>query len=319
MKNIPLTVKELINYYYEKIYIKTLNYNNCICSGLFATDGQIIVSYSDDGTMKLWDVCADTNIGAKYIKTIIGHTTPIKYVTFSPDGQIIASCSYDTIKLWTRNCDLIRTMISQYPNAEFSDIRFSPDGQTITTNCGGITNLWTINGEFIALIEYHISDICSVESSHGKRIILTRWKETNFKTWNISRFLNDEDCISVFGGHTDWISRAEFSPDGQMIVSCSLDKTIKLWDVCADTIIGAKCIKTLFEHTDSVHSVKFSPDGQMIVSCSHNTVKLWSCDGELIKTIVACSEPYYIPTEFSSDGKMIIIHLRGNIAKILYV
>lgn len=39
--------------------------------------------------------------------------------------------------------------------------------------------------------------------------------------------------------HTSWVRCARFSLDGRLIVSCSDDKTIKLWDV-----ISGQCIKS---------------------------------------------------------------------------
>ena len=62
----------------------------------FSPDGATIVSGSDDGTVKLWDVATRTNTA-----TLEGHTDEVTSVAFSPDGTIIASGSEDeTIKLW---------------------------------------------------------------------------------------------------------------------------------------------------------------------------------------------------------------------------
>lgn len=48
--------------------------------------------------------------------------------------------------------------------------------------------------------------------------------------------------LSSFIGHTNWVRSAKLSPDGRLIVSCSDDKTIKLWDIASN-----QCIKTFNE------------------------------------------------------------------------
>ena len=45
-----------------------------------------------------------------------------------------------------------------------------------------------------------------------------------------------------FTGHTNWVRCARFSPDGKLIVSCSDDKTLKIWDTTSN-----RCIKTFNE------------------------------------------------------------------------
>lgn len=39
------------------------------------------------------------------------------------------------------------------------------------------------------------------------------------------------ECIRTLEGHTSYVYYASFSPDGKRIVSASLDKTIRIWDI----------------------------------------------------------------------------------------
>lgn len=45
-----------------------------------------------------------------------------------------------------------------------------------------------------------------------------------------------------FKEHTCWVRCAKFSSDGKLLVSCSDDKTIKVWDV-----ISGQCVRTFNE------------------------------------------------------------------------
>ncbi|ETO07029.1 G-protein beta WD-40 repeats containing protein [Reticulomyxa filosa] len=72
-------------------------------------------------------------------------------------------------------------------------------------------------------------------------------------------------------GHSDCVNNVKFSSDGNTIVSCSHDKTIKIWD-----LTNGKEIKKLKGHSHWVNDARFSLDGNMIVSCSNDeTIRLW--------------------------------------------
>src|SRR5882757_298767 len=58
-------------------------------------------------------------------------------------------------------------------------------------------------------------------------------------------------------GHSGAVMCISCSPDGYHIVTGSIDKTIRIWDVEAGTTIG----NPLRGHTDAVFSVASSPDG----------------------------------------------------------
>ena len=75
---------------------------------------------------------------------------------------------------------------------------------------------------------------------------------------------------NLLQGHQGEVLSVAFSPDGQRIVSGSVDNTLRLWDVYTGQPIGDP-----LRHTISVGSVVFSPDGQHIASSDGGTIRLW--------------------------------------------
>ena len=68
----------------------------------------------------------------------------------------------------------------------------------------------------------------------------------------------------------DPVFSAQFSPDGQRIVTASVDGA-RLWDTASGKPIGEP-----MKHAAWVLSAQFSPDGQRVVTASKdNTARLW--------------------------------------------
>ncbi|CAN1316694.1 Notchless protein homolog [Linum perenne] len=100
-----------------------------------------LVSGSDDFTMFLWEPAVD-----KHPKTrMTGHQQLVNHVYFSPDGQWVASASFDkSVKLWN-----------------------------------GIT------GQFIAAFRGHVGPVYQISWSADSRLLLSGSKDSTLKVWDI--------------------------------------------------------------------------------------------------------------------------------------
>ena len=100
----------------------------------------ILISGSDDCTLKLWDVSNQT-----CLQTWRGHTHRIESITNSPDDPILASGSNDgTVKLWNRHTGQCLRTLHHTPDP-IRALAFSYDGKILAIGtCEGTVQLWNI-------------------------------------------------------------------------------------------------------------------------------------------------------------------------------
>ncbi|MBW4486137.1 MAG: hypothetical protein KME14_26750 [Tildeniella torsiva UHER 1998/13D] len=112
----------------------------------------------------------------------------------------------------------------------------------------------------------------------------------------------DRRQIATLEGHTAWVRRVVFSPDGSLLASGSLDHTIRLWDVQT-----GQCLKTLQGHTSDVQALAFSPDGALLASGSNDhTIRLWDVQTQQCAQTLIGHDNRILSVIFSSDGQALI-------------
>ena len=112
--------------------------------------------------------------------------------------------------------------------------------------------------------------------------------------------------------HDAVVTSAQFSPDGQRVVTASLDKTARLWDAATGKAIGEP-----MKHEDGVGSAQFSSDGQRVVTASaDSTARVWDA-----ATGKAIGEPMkhereVFTAQFSPDGQQVVTASEDKTARV---
>ena len=113
-----------------------------VASLVFSPDFSIVVSGSDDKTIKLWNVATGDEVCTLHG----GHSLYIEDIAFVPNAHILASSSADrTINLWDLNTWGIIETITDIAGS-IPSIAISPDGQILASaSNGGRTMLWDVS------------------------------------------------------------------------------------------------------------------------------------------------------------------------------
>ena len=151
----------------------------------FTADGVHVASFSDDKTVKYWDVATE-----KSISTFSDHNDYIRAGSVSPvSPHIIASGGYDKIvKMYDTRTN--KTVMTVDHGSPIESMLFFPAGSIFVTAGGTSINIWDAfaGGKLLAqLSQHHKTVTCLALGSNGKRL-LSGSLDRHVKIYDISNY-----------------------------------------------------------------------------------------------------------------------------------
>ncbi len=198
----------------------------------FTPDGERLVTASGvaglGGVASVWNV-ADGSL----VRQFQGHRDIMYDAELSPDGKILATCSYDKmIVLWDASTGQSLRALEGHTGAVY-DVGFSPDGRfLVSASADDTCKVWRVtDGHRMDTLPQPLKAEYACAFSPDGRSIVAGGADNNLRVW---RFVSREKpeinpmVIARFA-HEGAIVKLAFSPDGRALVSTAEDRTVKAW------------------------------------------------------------------------------------------
>ncbi len=186
----------------------------------------------------------------------VSHRDMVHSLAFSPEGQLLVSGGYRTIKFWrVQKSDSTGSLASpRHEKEAFSwtlervvgevddssnfigrvtALAFSPDGKLLATGSGdpsrsGELKIWRAdNGEFVGEVpDPHSDTILGIEFSPDGQYLATASTDRFAKVFEVKT----RQLVRTFEGHTHHVLDVAWKADSKILASCGADNVIKLWD-----------------------------------------------------------------------------------------
>ncbi len=266
----------------------------------FSADGKQLLSASQSGKIKIWDLAS-----RRALVTLHRHRSAVHAAKFfpSPQGQPqtkIISVSQDGNAVvwrdksgrWSSSDSVEEQGIFREHRGPIFCLAISDDGQKIATaGHAGRILIWSDadlkavdlaesierNEEVSNLTKSqqlvgHTAAVRGLDFAKSSDLLLSAGHDNTVRVWNAS----SGESIKVLRGHGRWVRDCIVSDDGRSVVSAGYDGTVRLWDIEGYEELRVLRGKVLSGHEDGIMAAEFSNDSQRVVTASRDrTVKTW--------------------------------------------
>ncbi|MEQ8672054.1 MAG: TIR domain-containing protein [Aggregatilineales bacterium] len=218
-----------------------IGHSNNVTTVDFNSDSTLALTGSNDQTIRVWDVTTgEQQLCFGQEGTIDGCTGDsngqVRSVAFSTDNSLIL-VGDDNARLINpqTGAELWRSDGTVHADRVNSAV-FNADGsQFVTGSADGTIAVWTTqtvrdNPEGAEPDQYftgHSGQIRSVVFTPNGRRILSASADFTMRLWDVASGLE----VRRFESHTNWVSQAAITSDGQLAVSAGWDRRVIVWHI----------------------------------------------------------------------------------------
>ncbi|PUZ68988.1 hypothetical protein GQ55_2G072600 [Panicum hallii var. hallii] len=206
--------------------------------------GPVLASCGGDKTVRIWKRAPD---GAWHCSDVLEdtHNRTVRSCAWSPDGRLLATASFDaTTAVWEYNggdFECVATLEGH--ENEVKSVSWSPSGSLLATcSRDKMAWIWEVQPgneyECVSVLQGHTQDVKMVQWHPLLDILVSVSYDNTIRVW-----ADDGDdewhCVQTLTeanncGHSSTVWAVSFNHKGDRMVTCSDDRTLKIWDTSAD-------------------------------------------------------------------------------------
>ncbi|GME91702.1 unnamed protein product [[Candida] boidinii] len=281
----------------ESYILKQQGHFDSMNSLAYSPDGSRIVTASDDGKIKIWDI-----VSGFCLATFEEHSSAVTDIAFAKRGQVMFSSSLDgTIKAW----DLIRfrnfRTFTSTERIQFSCLAVDPSGEIV---CAGSLDdfkihIWSVQtSQLLDQLSGHEGPVSNlsfgIESTTSTPLLASSSWDKTIRVWNIFNrtqesepFLLNSECLTI-----------AMRNDSKEVAVSLLDGSIVFFDVesgkqnrlieCKKDILRGRFLEDRFNVKNSSRglnfvSISYSFDGlSLIASGNNNSICLYDLQNDVL-------------------------------------
>jgi hypothetical protein len=189
------------------------------------SDGRRVVSASDDGTLKVWEL----ETGREISSLEIGGFEEVTDCAVTPDGRhAVVASNMGTLTVWELETGREVAVLKGHKEPVTGCVVTLDGRHVVSTSEDDTLRIWELEtGREVARLKGHTSKVTAcVVTPDGQRVVSASMDET-LKVWELATGQE----VATLRGHRRTVTSCAVTPDGQHVVSASWDSTLRVWNL----------------------------------------------------------------------------------------